>query len=125
MPIIPKAKRPSWLPAKDNSRWTKGAAGDFYDSTLWRSIRKRALQKHPICLFCKQDNIITESQVVDHVIPIELGGSKTDANNLQGICTHHHNVKTAIECKCNSLLILKASFESRKGGVGVKNFWHF
>ena len=125
MPIIPKAKRPGWIPEKDKSRWTKSDGGAFYDSTQWRKIRRLVIADEPICIYCKADGIIQESQVVDHVIPIELGGSQTDRNNLQGICTSHHNSKSSHEGKCNNLLSLHAYYLRHKEGVGVKNFWRF
>lgn len=125
MPSLPKAK-PSFFArnmAKDNSRWSKGDDASFYDSPRWRALRRLVLAADPFCRYCKAENLATESNIADHIIPVSLGGDKWDRNNLQGICTRHHNIKSSYEGKCTSLTDLKTKLAADKG-VGVKNFWH-
>ena len=96
MPNLPKSKRRSWMPEKkkherqiDNSK--------FYTSKLWRATRNFYIQANPLCEECMRNNITTGGQVVDHIKPITLGGSKTDYSNLQTLCNPCHNSKSGKE----------------------------
>jgi len=127
MPSIPKARHSFFAlssPPKKKERWSKGPNAAVYDSPRWRALRLQVLENQPFCKFCQEDKVIGNSEVVDHVIPIEFGGSIWDLPNLQGICTRHHNTKSSYEGKCNSLTDLK-TYVTSKRGVGVKNFWGF
>ena len=37
------------------------------------------------------------ANVVDHIKPITEGGAELNVNNLQSLCTMHHNQKSARE----------------------------
>lgn len=127
MPIIPKAKRSFFAqsnPPVKKERWSKGENANIYDSPRWRKLRPLVLEDEPFCKFCLEEKKIGNSEIVDHIIPIEMGGEIWDRKNLQGICTSHHNTKSSYEGKCNSLTDLKAYMTSSRG-VGVKNFWGF
>jgi len=69
-------------------------AGGFYDTKLWKSIRNKHIQLEPLCRHCKAKGILIEVRIVDHIIPIEKGGSKTDDNNLQSLCITCNAKKT-------------------------------
>jgi 5-methylcytosine-specific restriction protein A len=68
-----------------------------YDSK-WRKVRQGYLLHHPLCVSCKQIDILTTATVVDHIKPHK--GDKTlfwDKNNWQALCISCHNRKTAKE----------------------------
>lgn len=56
-------------------------------------------QKHPLCVQCLEEGKIQPGRVLDHITPIERGGSVYDGDNLQWLCDHHHNIKRATEDK--------------------------
>ena len=64
----------------------------FYNSAQWKKIRKQVLMQEPFCRICGYP-----AQMVDHIVPISQGGSKTDYSNLQPLCQSCHNKKTANE----------------------------
>jgi hypothetical protein len=54
------------------------------------------LAVNPFCIMCEEQGYTVPATQVDHIIPKESGG--TDAlENLQGLCTEHHRIKTARE----------------------------
>ncbi len=60
----------------------------------WRTrTRIWVLRRDPICVI---DGCNEASTDVDHIIPKRMGGPDTP-ENLQGLCGHHHKVKTANE----------------------------
>lgn len=73
----------------------------FYNSWPWRKARKRQLIKEPLCRMCKQKDLITPANMVDHIVPINQGGSKLDASNLQSLCDYRglscHEKKSGTE----------------------------
>jgi len=80
-------------------------AGEKYDKdrpspskrgygTVWQKIRKSHLRKHPLCVSCKQLNIIKEGEEVDHILPLNDGGTH-HPDNLQTLCKSCHSTKTA------------------------------
>jgi 5-methylcytosine-specific restriction enzyme A len=73
------------------------AAARGYGSR-WQKLRDRFLRKNPICVMCKATKRITAANTVDHIIP-HRGDPVLmwDENNLQALCTTHHNVKTDTE----------------------------
>lgn len=59
----------------------------------WRKTRERILTRDP---FCRWPGCTSRTTDVDHVIAKIKGGSDDDSN-LQGLCGHHHRVKTVKE----------------------------
>lgn len=68
---------------------------DLYNSARWRSYRKRYLRNHPLCVMCEADGKVTEAYYLDHIVPINQGGSVWGEENHQGLCKHHNAIKTA------------------------------
>lgn len=66
-----------------------------YDAT-WRKLRRIVLRREPLCRECKKAGFDVPSVLVDHIIPLSEGGTNK-LENLQGLCTMHHNKKTARE----------------------------
>lgn len=98
MPKKPKKIKRPWVneykPFErrvDNSR--------FYNSWSWRKLRKRFLDKNPLCVECSKGDVVVVATVADHVVPITLGGAKLDEDNLQALCKHHHNKKSSNESR--------------------------
>lgn len=56
-------------------------------------LRRIVLATDPCCVMCRLNNIIKLAQEVDHIIPLEAGGTN-DLSNLQGLCREHHYKKT-------------------------------
>lgn len=50
------------------------------------------LRRHPACMECD-----TIAAVIDHIKPVNQGGSIWDENNLQAMCKSCHDKKTAKE----------------------------
>ncbi len=96
MPTLPKSKSRPWIPKKPKHfRETDNAS--FYSSKRWKSLRNFFIQKFPICAQCKRNGELNNAQVVDHVVPIRLGGSPIDQKNLQSLCNPCHNKKSGME----------------------------
>ena len=96
MPTLPKSKHRPWIPKKpkhlrevDNT--------SFYNSKRWRSLRNYFIQMYPLCVNCKRKGEIKNARVVDHIVPINMGGSPIDIKNLQSLCDPCHNSKSAKE----------------------------
>lgn len=87
------------LKSREKKQVRKNMNNDsFYTSALWRSIRAQKLKKNPYCecLDCVGKNI--PADMVDHIKPIEEGGSPTDMSNLQSMRNHPcHDRKRANE----------------------------
>lgn len=62
----------------------------------WRKIRNAYIQSHPLCEHCQARGRVTPAQEVDHIIPLEDGGTHDEAN-LQALCKPCHSSKTARE----------------------------
>jgi 5-methylcytosine-specific restriction protein A len=65
--------------------------------TTWQAIRWRILARDcGLCQPCKLAGRTTEATEVDHIAPLEIGGTDAEAN-LQSICQDCHKAKTARE----------------------------
>ena len=96
MPTLPKGKQRPWIPKKpQHMREVDNAS--FYNSKRWRSLRNYHIQMHVLCIKCKRDGIVKGAQVVDHILPINMGGSPIDKKNLQSLCNSSHNAKSGRE----------------------------
>ena len=91
MPYLPKP-RDNRTKKEKNQSW--GGDTSFYRKSPWRKLRKVVLNKNPLCVICLEEGIVTQADVVDHIVPIKQGGAKLDETNLQGLCHKHHNKKT-------------------------------
>jgi 5-methylcytosine-specific restriction enzyme A len=82
----------------------------FYNSQEWKRTKqafKLGTTKlsdgrdvpNTLCLECYKEGRIVKGYAIDHVTRIKDGGSRTDFNNLQNLCEHHHAVKSAYEAQ--------------------------
>ena len=93
MPTINKITRPSWMDKKVGNNQHTRTSDPYHHTTAWRKLRKLKLSINPLCEHCEAIGINTTAKVVDHIRPIEQGGSKTDRNNLQSLCVPCDNRK--------------------------------
>jgi 5-methylcytosine-specific restriction enzyme A len=85
---------------QDNSRSSTTVNNHIYQSTKWRKLRARKFKEQPLCEHCYRLNIITPTDVIDHVIAIIDDETLAYTyNNLQGLCHGCHAIKTAKETK--------------------------
>lgn len=70
----------------------------FYQSPAWKRLRAAYIAQHPLCAECEAMGRTEPANIIDHVIEMADDPSKAlDWNNLRGLCTSHHNSKTARE----------------------------
>ena len=67
-------------------------------SNRWLRAAKAYKVRHPLCVMCEAEGIVTPAYAVDHIIP-HKGDNKLfwDESNWQSLCQHHHNAKSATE----------------------------
>lgn len=72
----------------------ENAAARGYDSK-WRAARAQYLKRHPLCVKCLEQGILTPATVVDHIIP-HRGNVRLfwDMGNWQALCKQCHDRKT-------------------------------
>lgn len=103
MPTIPKSKRPSYLPKRVKVLSSSQKADQsFYNSKAWRNYSIRYRTTCEICLSLGMQVDITSGAigtrgVVDHIVPMQQGGSPWDEANHMGMCGSHHNTKRGME----------------------------
>lgn len=56
--------------------------------------RRRRLRASPLCGDCQARGIVTLATVVDHIVPLALGGDDSDANT-RNLCEPCHQQRTA------------------------------
>jgi len=79
------------------------------------------LARDPICRGCER----APSLVDDHIVPIALGGSATDAQNQQGLCLSCHGYKTAKEQADPWFGLRLAEVGARLGGEPAPHGWRY
>lgn len=65
----------------------------------WQQAREGFLRKHPLCVYCERNGMVTAATVVDHIIP-HRGDMKLFwiSDNWQSLCsTCHSSVKAKEE----------------------------
>ncbi len=61
----------------------------------WRKLRRFVLiRDNNLCQVCLTTGVLTEAYAVDHIVPKAKGGGD-NMDNLQAICKHCHDTKTA------------------------------
>jgi 5-methylcytosine-specific restriction endonuclease McrA len=69
----------------------------FYDLQRWRKLTVSHRKTEPLCRLCMARGIVTPGTLVDHIVPINQGGSRWDEDNLQTLCDRCHQIKRAGE----------------------------
>ena len=74
----------------------KGRRVKVYHSKQWAILRRRVLFEQPICA---EPGCLRLATQVDHIVRMEDGGAEFARDNCQGLCAHHHAVKSAREAQ--------------------------
>lgn len=112
MPVLKrKEKRRAYLPVKVDT----GATSDqgFYNSQRWRKVSIAHRYAWPLCEVADHLGLLLESNVVDHIIPIEHGGARFDERNFCAMSHYWHNVKRGKESHRKILVQYKDTAEGR------------
>ena len=72
----------------------RGRRVQVYHSKRWLMLRRRVLHEQPICADPDCPRLATEC---DHIVPMSEGGAEYARDNCQGLCAHHHALKSARE----------------------------
>lgn len=100
MPKLPSKSEQPWVAKSQDDREPferKRNINTFYHTPEWRRLRKRFINKNPLCVSCGDKGIVKAAQVVDHITPIRLGGMALSWDNLQSMCHSCHNSKSGGE----------------------------
>ena len=91
----------AYLPIKKKQSF-EGMSNPFYNSRAWRKLSRDFRQCNPLCTVCFKKGIVKRAAVVDHIIPIRMGGEPLDWDNLQSLCHKCHNKKSGREAHSNT-----------------------
>lgn len=90
-PLSDKERRREYQKTRDPSRQ------EFYRSTLWRDFRAAILAERPLCVVCEKAGRVTAATVLDHIQEVaDRPDLALDPANVQPMCLHHHQSKSAI-----------------------------
>ena len=74
-----------------------------YNQSAWKGsngVRQAALKRDGyLCQECKRNGNVTPGNVADHIEPVTRGGSFYDLDNIQTLCTKHHQIKSQSEVR--------------------------
>lgn len=92
--VVKRNRRPLTIKQRQRLAATNAPRIDDISGHAWAKIRERIRNRDQYtCLSCKRVDL---HGVVDHIKPLEKGGSDDDAN-LQYLCSECHRKKTAID----------------------------
>ena len=64
----------------------------WYGLGIWKRLRKRQLQKEPLCLMCKAEGFIVAATVANHTVAHKGDWYLfVDPDNLDSLCKLHHD----------------------------------
>ena len=91
-----------WVKTAGSLGWTRASREGAYARARWRKLRSHKLDLNPLCEMCEASNRVTAATEVDHINAVseELGENDPlfyDIDNLQGLCSRCHRIKTRIE----------------------------
>lgn len=87
------------VPALDQRRSAPRAATRLLrgpGGRLRERLRRAIFRGEPLCRQCFAEGRTTLASEIDHIIPLEAGGSN-DRGNLQPLCPECHKLKTGAE----------------------------
>ena len=81
------------MPAPTEDRPWRG----WYNKARWHRLRDAQLRRRSLCEMCWADNRVTIAVACDHIVPHKGDESLFwDIENLQSLCTIHHNATKQI-----------------------------
>ena len=79
----------------------KAERDPYYQSKAWKLLKGAAeSQLSTLCPMCKEEGVVKEGDVWDHVKQRKLGG-KDELDNLRKLCFHHDAVNRARQSNRN------------------------
>lgn len=101
-PGCPELTREGYCPKHKTKRAARRTSAEYhawYNLPVWTDeLRPTQLLREPWCRECAKRGIRTRATVVDHVDPHQGDWTKfIDRDNLQSLCKHCHDRKTALE----------------------------
>lgn len=74
----------------------RGSARKRGYDRAWEKLSIAWRNEHPLCAMCIREGRDTAGVLVDHIVPLKVDPSRRlDRTNLQTLCRHHHQIKTA------------------------------
>jgi len=67
------------------------------------AIRRRQLEREPLCRACTARRRVTAADEVDHIVPLFRGGTDHESN-LQSLCIPCHQAKSEADQRGRFLL---------------------
>lgn len=95
MPDLPRPGKKNYKPRRDDRKPTSDQS--FYQSTTWRKARIGYIIGQPLCEVSAAAGLVVPAEVVDHIIPISVGGSKLDPRNFMSLSKAIHDYKSSLE----------------------------
>ena len=101
MPFIPyntDYKHTRSFKKKSSKSYSKPEHAKLYYSRRWKRLRQMFIRYNPLCINCKDNDIIKEGEIIDHIKPVseDIDGMYV-WKNLQTLCRPCHSIKTAKE----------------------------
>lgn len=93
--VIKSISRP-WLKEENHRHNHRNGDRSFYQSKTWKAIRDAFLSANPYCVECEKEGKKVKATVADHKTQ-RINSGSDDFSNLQGLCSSHHNAKSARE----------------------------
>jgi len=91
----------------------------FKFGLLWNNLKKEIIKERGnICSQCGNHNF---NLILDHIIPVSMGGNEFEKNNLQLLCIDCHNIKTKQD-QINFHILKKLGFIE---GFGKQIWWFY
>lgn len=89
---------------KRNTKWrccSKECTKEYVRNMVtfgWPDLRMEAIKRDSYtCKLCGKKHETKKGLIVDHIIPIAIGGEQWDINNLQTLCQSCNKAKTKID----------------------------
>lgn len=77
---------------KDASPWRW-----VYADRRWKVLRRQVKREQLLCVGYRGEVCWEVWTVLDHIVSLQDDGKPFARDNVQGLCVHHHNQKTADE----------------------------
>ena len=69
----------------------------FYHTKTWRLIRKKQLNKHPLCEHCLKVKKVEKAVICDHITPDWASWLEFKKGPFQSLCRLCHQHKTSFD----------------------------